>query len=66
MGERKGKEESTKTRRNGGYKQGKSGPVGITMFAAASGSSRISMAKGMNMQNDQRLHQEVIYIYIYI
>ena len=25
MGERKGKEESTKTRRNGGYKQGRSG-----------------------------------------
>ena len=32
------------------------GAVGIAMSAAVSGSSRISVVKGINMQNDQRLH----------
>ena len=34
--------------------------VGIAVFAAALGSSGIYVVKRMNMQNDQRLHQEVI------
>ena len=34
--------------------------VGITVFAATLGSSGIYVVKRMNMQNDQRLHQEVI------
>ena len=36
------------------------GAVGITVPAAASSSLGISVFKRMNMQNDQRLHQEVI------
>ena len=41
------------------------GAVGIAMSAAVSGSSGISVVKGINMQNDQRLHQRS-YVYIYI
>ena len=41
------------------------GAVGIAMSTAVSGSSRISVVKGINMQNDQRLHQRS-YVYIYI
>lgn len=36
------------------------GAVGITVFAATSGSSGISVVKRMNMQNDLSLHQEVM------
>jgi len=36
------------------------GAVGITMSAATSCSLGISLAKGMNIQNDHTLHQEVI------
>ena len=32
------------------------GAVGIAMSTAVSGSSGISVVKGINMQNDQRLH----------
>ena len=32
------------------------GAVGIAMSAAVSSSSGISVVKGINMQNDQRLH----------
>ena len=32
------------------------GAVGIAMSAAVLGSSGISVVKGINMQNDQRLH----------
>ena len=39
------------------------GAVGITMSTAALGSSGISMVGGMNMQNNQRLHQKVMQIY---
>ena len=38
----------------------KMGAVGITMSAAASSFSGISMVKGMNVYSNQRLHQEVI------
>ena len=41
------------------------GAVGIAMSAAVLGSSGISVVKGINMQNDQRLHQRS-YAYIYI
>ena len=36
------------------------GVVGITMFTATSCTLGISLAKGMNMQNDHTLHLEVI------
>ena len=65
---REGERKNTRTRRSGGYECGKNGvagvartgAVGVMVSTTASGSSRMSLVKRMNMQNDQRLHQEVI------